>query len=657
MEGDCHSPLVGDTALPPTSSDPPPDLAGSAVGSTLSCVPRATETLPGPEASPMKATLPNSNQVRSVVLCGVPIISLMMEGKERLCLAQISNTLLKSFSYNEIHNRRVALGITCVQCTPVQLELLRRAGAMPISSRRCGMITKREAERLCKSFFGDTTPPKLPENFAFEVAHECSWGCRGRFYPSRYNSSRAKCVKCVFCNIFFSPNKFIFHCHRMPDSKYKVGEEHPDAANFNAWRRHLKLAADKPPEDLLYAWEDVKAMFNGGNRKRALSNACSSATLSQAKKQKSQQEQKMPLEPSMPTFPLDPSFPVPPFGSKAFLSPPYFLRPQYLPHIPICSSTVSSMHDKTSTQSKNVHPFVLDNFFHYNLPPFSLPVLTNERNQNFRSESLESPETTQSTDLFLPKIGVANTTITSLRSPIVGYMSAFRPVIRGPSGRERGTNMILPGVEADVSTMTSSEDGEDESGHGGAVGAEVRIAVTSEGADAKEIPEERIHVDEEPTEHDNESNRNWIGLTGIAAPGTSEVFPNISAGQQLQVPSASERFGGMTSVDEEDVPGTSTSTSMSENIAEEIIRLIIERRQIEKECQILKDAIHGQMQRELAYREDMARQVQLVRDSLRSEIDQEKAARLTAQQKLKEAHDALHNFSCEMLVTRSRQDN
>lgn len=56
-----------------------------------------------------------------VYLHGVRIVSLGMEGKERLCLAQISNTLLKNYSYNEIHNRRVALGITCVQCTPVQV--------------------------------------------------------------------------------------------------------------------------------------------------------------------------------------------------------------------------------------------------------------------------------------------------------------------------------------------------------------------------------------------------------------------------------------------------------------------------------------------------------------------------------------------------------
>lgn len=96
----------------------------------------------------------------TVSLYGIHIVSLVIEGQERLCLAQISNTLLKQFSYNEIHNRRVALGITCVQCTPVQLEILRRAGAMPVSSRRCGMITRREAERLCKSFLGDNAPPR-----------------------------------------------------------------------------------------------------------------------------------------------------------------------------------------------------------------------------------------------------------------------------------------------------------------------------------------------------------------------------------------------------------------------------------------------------------------------------------------------------------------
>ncbi|XP_064872736.1 SKI family transcriptional corepressor 2 [Oncorhynchus nerka] len=224
-------------------------------------------TPPRPPHSSLKP-----NQVGQVVLYGVPIVSLVIDHQERLCLAQISNTLLKNYSYNEIHNRRVALGITCVQCTPVQLEILRRAGAMPISSRRCGMITKREAERLCKSFLGENNPPKLPDNFAFDVSHECAWGSRGNFIPARYNSSRAKCIKCSYCSMYFSPNKFIFHSHRTPEAKYTQ----PDAANFNSWRRHLKLSDKTPPDDLAFAWEDVKAMFNGGSRKRCLpSSHCS----------------------------------------------------------------------------------------------------------------------------------------------------------------------------------------------------------------------------------------------------------------------------------------------------------------------------------------------------------------------------------------------
>ena len=68
------------------------------------------------------------NKVSTITIRGVPVISLLIDGKERLCLAQISNTMLKNYSYNEIHNRRVALGINCIQCTPVQLEILRRTG-------------------------------------------------------------------------------------------------------------------------------------------------------------------------------------------------------------------------------------------------------------------------------------------------------------------------------------------------------------------------------------------------------------------------------------------------------------------------------------------------------------------------------------------------
>ncbi len=156
-----------------------------------------------PPPQPPPTPNPKSDQtgLSTYYLYGEPLVCLTLNGEERLCLAQISARLLRDYSYNEIHNRRVALGITCVQCTPRQLEMLRRVGAMPLSSRRCGTITKREAQRLVESFLQQLPPPRLPDNFAFEVVHHCGWGCTGYFIPARYNSSRAKCVQCSFCQV------------------------------------------------------------------------------------------------------------------------------------------------------------------------------------------------------------------------------------------------------------------------------------------------------------------------------------------------------------------------------------------------------------------------------------------------------------------------
>jgi hypothetical protein len=82
--------------------------------------------------------------------------------------------------------------------------------------------------------------------------------------------------------MFFSPNKFIFHSHQSETSDKYI---EPDAANFNSWRRHMKLSG-KPPDEIIHAWEDVKAMFNGGTRKRILSNSSNANTSNTAEKRR-----------------------------------------------------------------------------------------------------------------------------------------------------------------------------------------------------------------------------------------------------------------------------------------------------------------------------------------------------------------------------------
>ncbi|XP_028678806.1 SKI family transcriptional corepressor 1 homolog-B isoform X2 [Erpetoichthys calabaricus] len=415
------------------------------------------------------------NQVSETILYGVPIVSLVIDGQERLCLAQISNTLLKNYSYNEIHNRRVALGITCVQCTPVQLEILRRAGAMPISSRRCGMITKREAERLCKSFLGAHSPPKLPENFAFDVSHQCAWGSRGNFIPARYNSSRAKCIKCSYCNMYFSPNKFIFHSHRTPEAKYTQ----PDAANFNSWRRHLKLTDKNSSDDLAHAWEDVKAMFNGGSRKRTLPIGGSEGSSSLKQQASSSLPRRSPEVPhksmrceeegaSLSISNGVRSYPVIPVPSKGFgvlqkIPPPLFPHPYGFPAFGLCQKKDDTV--GVGEQSKNnglqgvFWPGAKDTVYP-SFPMFwpaagSLPVPPYPQNQaklatelpsarqsdmdlseqsdrstNTPKDSLADSErcsSTQSTRNEEDKSGDEGMALTPRK---MSYISAFRPVVK-----------------------------------------------------------------------------------------------------------------------------------------------------------------------------------------------------------------------------------
>uniref|UniRef100_H3CVY7 SKI family transcriptional corepressor 1 n=1 Tax=Tetraodon nigroviridis TaxID=99883 RepID=H3CVY7_TETNG len=778
---------------------------------------RDRSTSPGTKQDPQGFSGPGSlkpNQVSETSLYGVPIVCLVIDGKERLCLAQISNTLLKNYSYNEIHNRRVALGITCVQCTPVQLELLRRAGAMPISSRRCGMITKREAERLCKSFLGAHSPPKLPENFAFDVFHECAWGSRGSFIPARYNSSRAKCIKCSFCNMYFSPNKFIFHSHRTSESKY----QQPDAANFNSWRRHLRLT-DVKSDDVTHAWEDVKAMFNGGSRKRTLPMGASGM----ASPMKSQASPRL-SQSSSPEIPLkalrceeDPvnsnlglaggarTYPVIPVPSKNFgmlqkMPPPLFPHHPYgFPTYGLCQKKSDGALDPSKTNVSGLFwPGAKDALYpafsmfwpagglpmppYPGSPPKPPPELPGVRQSEL--DLCEQGERGANT----PKDGGQQERCPSSHSSTarndedksgdetpqrkISYISAFRPVVKDAESiaklygsRDRlaprpgylspdfisessSYRSLSPGRESvgdededddpDVDVESHRGQDEDEATRirsGGAYRASPLPDRGQEQADAPSpaaaaaSPEPAGSPDEERRmrngsplhevrldiypflPHDSSVGRHPTRLLSVLAVKSESdppSSPNHSAAFRTQRPRRFEgRKGGLITGDHHvsqnqrtfpsqqepkdragllilNVPiGRSSRMSTDsgrfppcpaadgslridisvrerdlENMAkaEELQKQLVEqvelRKKLEREFQHLKDNFQDQMKRELSYREEMVQQLQIVRDTLCSELDQERKARYAIQQKLKEAHDALHHFSCKMLTPR-----
>ncbi|XP_051511654.1 SKI family transcriptional corepressor 1 homolog-B-like isoform X2 [Myxocyprinus asiaticus] len=714
------------------------------------------------------------NQVSETALYGVPIVSLVIDGQERLCLAQISNTLLKNYSYNEIHNRRVALGITCVQCTPVQLEILRRAGAMPISSRRCGMITKREAERLCKSFLGAHNPPKLPENFAFDVSHECAWGSRGSFIPARYNSSRAKCIKCTYCNMYFSPNKFIFHSHRTPESKYTQ----PDAANFNSWRRHLKLTDKSLSDDLCHAWEDVKAMFNGGSRKRAMPG--SGSEISSPLKPHASGNITQTSSPDVPhkTLRCDDdrgnlnlinsvrNYPVIPVPSKSFgmlqkIPPPIFPHPYTFPAFGLCQKKDDGVGEQNKTSVPGMFwPGAKDSLYP-SFPVFwpttgSLPLASYQpaqpkphtdplggrqaeteisesvRGANTPRDSLfdnERCSSSQSLRNDEDKSGdEARSTEGQPATPRkMSYISAFRPVVKDAesiaklygnrdaySGAHSGH--ISPDLVSESSSYRSASPCVD-SGEDPDVDVESHRMPDEESSiqlsvDDRQSPvhgeislnnhDEHGHTpqpdcDQMPTFSDSDSSdhkHKQVAKKNDAS--VYNVYPHEKEGASLQStppcsayklrcsePESNDSRISNNSPTEDDCESQKSGSDQInvskenpndatlrrtdqichlfekdiENMAkEELRKQLLEqvelRKKLEREFQSLKDNFQDQMKRELSYREEMVQQLHIVRDTLCNELDQERKARYAIQQKLKEAHDALHHFSCKMLTPR-----
>ncbi|XP_055010782.1 SKI family transcriptional corepressor 1 homolog-B-like [Boleophthalmus pectinirostris] len=630
------------------------------------------------------------NQVSETSLYGVPIVSLVIDGKERLCLAQISNTLLKNYSYNEIHNRRVALGITCVQCTPVQLELLRRAGAMPISSRRCGMITKREAERLCKSFLGEHSPPKLPENFAFDVSHDCAWGCRGSFIPARYNSSRAKCIKCSMCSMYFSPNKFIFHSHRTPEARYLQ----PDAANFNSWRRHLRLTDKKPADDISHAWEDVKAMFNGGSRKRTLPPSPMKTHVSSSVEPRAEVPHKSMRcedEPG-PGAGLGGarSYPVIPVPSKSFsmqlqkLPPPLFPPPYPFPSYGLCPKksdepkAVSGLLWPTAKELYPAFPVFWPGAGGLPMPPYLASPHKPPVELSARQE-LDDPRD-RSPPLNLgpaheERCSSSHSSCTRTDDDRSGdesahrkmsYVSAFRPVVRDAESIAKlygaRSGHVSPDFISEGSSLRSASperDTEDTEDPDVDVD-EPQSASPDRLSPGVEALPERVHSPAAPCAEESahsacsEEDRLTRSVStphevyaaekdGHALPHEPQSFggKQLRSNGLLHVPDAQNqrspvqyeepktRADGALRIDIS-VHERDLENMAKEELQKQLVEQVELRRKLEREFQHLKDNFQDQMKRELSYREEMVQQLQIVR----------------------EAHDALHHFSCKMLSPR-----
>ncbi|BFF96140.1 ski-like protein [Drosophila madeirensis] len=167
-------------------------------------------------------------------------------GEMRLCLPQFLNNVLNDFSLEQINRIFDELGIYCSQCTPDQLVEFKAAKILPSDVKASGLITRTDAERLCAALLhrSDRNSYIPIESLAkgalsFHVYHKCFGKCEGICTPEMYSYQKPTCIKCLECDGWFSPQKFVGHVHR----KFENQTCHWGFDSRN-WHDYLHVALD-----------------------------------------------------------------------------------------------------------------------------------------------------------------------------------------------------------------------------------------------------------------------------------------------------------------------------------------------------------------------------------------------------------------------------
>lgn len=235
----------------------------------------------------------SSSDLSFTPLEDVSISCFSVGGEKRLCLPQVLQSVLGDFTLAQINNQCDNLLIYCSRCTPEQLNVLKGQAILPSSAFSCGLITKSDAERLCSALLyarakststkikkEPTTHASYTENNVdahhpvaksapaavktedggdrcngarvrptpraggrvFRVRHECFGRAVGVLHEALYDAKQAKCIECVECKGWHSPQQFVKHVHW----QHARGESHTVHWGFDSakWRHYLLPLAD-----------------------------------------------------------------------------------------------------------------------------------------------------------------------------------------------------------------------------------------------------------------------------------------------------------------------------------------------------------------------------------------------------------------------------
>lgn len=218
---------------------PSPDLRDEPITS-------APPPLQPPEIPPQPlAALSAADTGRSVlyetILEGKQIGCFLLGGEMRLCFPQVLNNVLMDFGLDQINRIFDDLRIFCSQCSPDQLNQFKAAKILPEDVNTSGLITRTNAERLCSALLHHGERPVIVKNaISFRVIHRCFGKCEAICTPELYSYKDPACIRCIECNMMFSPQRFVCHVHsNQENSTLHWGFD------SNNWRAYLQVSEDE----------------------------------------------------------------------------------------------------------------------------------------------------------------------------------------------------------------------------------------------------------------------------------------------------------------------------------------------------------------------------------------------------------------------------
>lgn len=243
-------------------------------------LPGGMAPLPSPSflgVGPLLVPCDSSTELTHSLLEGESISCFVVGGEKRLCLPQVLNSVLRDFSLQQINAVCDELYVYCSRCDADQLHILKVLGILPFNAPSCGLITLTDAQRLCNALLRPGTTVHVEQSIlkvkdseaGFQVEHQCLGKCQGLFVPQFYMQPDAPCVRCMECQLLFSPQNFVMHSHRSPDKRTcHWGFDSAKWPCYLQLSRRYQGAAEEPK--LKQLLEEMKNKFHSQTLKRTL---------------------------------------------------------------------------------------------------------------------------------------------------------------------------------------------------------------------------------------------------------------------------------------------------------------------------------------------------------------------------------------------------